>query len=86
MIIKEIARTVVVVLIGTAVATALSAFLGILDLSDFAPFIDLAADIIDPILTNFDLLLTTFPLTLIFILYFSFLGIVRLVVAQFVKE
>lgn len=83
--VKVIVSSVIYSLIIIALAIPLAAFLGIIDFTEFAPFVDLAADIVEPFITTFDLLITTFPLTLLFILYFSVLGIIRLVVVKFAK-
>jgi len=83
--VKVIVSSVIYSLIIIALTIPLAAFLGLVDFTDFAPFIDLAADIVEPFITTFDLLTTTFPLTLLFILYFSVLGIIRLVVVKFAK-
>jgi len=83
--IKAIISSIVYTLIIAALTIPLAAFLGLVDFNDFAPFISLAADIVEPFITTFDLLITTFPLTLLFILYFSVLGIIRLVVVRYAK-
>jgi hypothetical protein len=45
----------------------------------------MAADVMDPIIATLDLLPTTFPLTLGFILFFAIQGMIRLVIKQFEK-
>lgn len=84
--IKMIISTTIYTIIIAALALPLGAFLGLVDFNDFAPFVLLAADLVEPFVVTFDLLLTTFPLTLLFVLYFSILGIMRLVVVRYAKE
>ena len=83
--VKAIISAIIYTLIIAALTIPLAAFLGLVDFTEFAPFIELAADIVEPFITTFDLLITTFPLTLLFILYFSVLGIIRLVVVRYAK-
>jgi hypothetical protein len=84
--IKSILSSLVYTLFIIALSIPLAAFLGLVDFTDFNPFINLAADLVEPFITTFDLLLTTFPFMLAFILYFSVLGTIRLVVVQFDKK
>jgi hypothetical protein len=84
--IKTIALVVIVGLLITALSVPIGAFLGVVDFTIFTDAIAFGADIVLPFILTFDLLLTTFPYMLIFILYFSFLGIIRLVVMQFEKK
>lgn len=84
--VKSIAIVVIIGLLIAALSVPIGAFLGVVDFTIFTDAIDFAADFVDPFITTFDLLTTTFPLMLTFILFFSFLGIIRLVVKQFEKE
>ena len=83
--VKVIISSIIYSLFIIALSIPLAAFLGLVDFNDFAPFVNLAADLVEPFITTFDLLLTTFPLSLLFILYFSILGIIRLVVVKYAK-
>ena len=76
---------IIVGLLVLALAVPLGAFGLAVDFNNFQDFIDMAADLIDPIVANLDLLPTTFPLTLGFILFFSVQGLIRLTVKQFEK-
>jgi hypothetical protein len=84
--IKAILSSIVYTIFIAALTIPLAAFLGLIDFNSFDPFISLAAQLVEPFISQFDLLLTTFPFMLGFILYFSVLGIIRLVVVQFEKR
>jgi uncharacterized membrane protein len=84
--IKTIALVVIIGLLIAALSVPIGAFLGVVDFTIFTDAIEFGADIVEPFILTFDLLTTTFPYMLVFILYFSFLGIIRLVVKQFEKE
>jgi uncharacterized membrane protein len=84
--IKTIALVVIIGLLIAALSVPIGAFLGVVDFDIFTDAIAFGADIVEPFILTFDLLVSTFPYMLIFILYFSFLGIIRLVVKQFEKE
>lgn len=77
---------IIVGLLVLALAVPLGAFGSAVDFNNFQDFIDMAADLIDPIIANLDLLPSTFPLTLGFILFFSVQGLIRLTVKQFEKQ
>jgi uncharacterized membrane protein HdeD (DUF308 family) len=83
--INSIILAVVIGLLVLALAVPLGAFGSSIDFNNFQDFIDMAADIMDPIIVTLDLLPTTFPLTLGFILFFAVQGIIRLVIKQFEK-
>jgi uncharacterized membrane protein HdeD (DUF308 family) len=83
--INSIILAVVIGLLVLALAVPLGAFASSVNFNNFQDFIDMAADVMDPIIVTFDLLPTTFPLTLGFILFFSVQGIIRLVIKQFEK-
>jgi hypothetical protein len=83
--INAIITVVVIGLLVLALAVPLGAFGGSVNFNDFQDFIDMAADLVDPIITQLDLLPTTFPLTLGFILFFSVQGMIKLAVKQFEK-
>lgn len=83
--INAVITVVVIGLLVIALAVPLGAFGGSVDFNDFQDFIDMGADLIDPIIVQLDLLPTTFPLTLGFILFFSVQALIRLTVRQFEK-
>jgi hypothetical protein len=83
--INAILLSVVIGLLVLALAVPLGAFGSSVDFSNFQDFIDMAADVMDPIIATLDLLPTTFPLTLGFILFFAVQGMIRLVIKQFEK-
>jgi hypothetical protein len=83
--INSIITVVVIGLLVLALAVPLGAFGGAVDFNTFQDFIDMAADFIDPMITQLDLLPSAFPLTLGFILFFSVQGMIRLTVKQFEK-
>ena len=84
--INAIITVVVIGLLVIALAVPVGAFVGAVDFNDFQDFIDMAADLIDPIVAQLDLLPSTFPLTLGFILFFAVQGMIRLAVKQFEKQ
>jgi hypothetical protein len=84
--IKTIALVIIIGLLIAALSVPLGAFIGVIDFTIFTDAIDFAADLVDPFIQTFDLLTSTFPYMLTFILFFSFTGIIRLVVKQFEKE
>lgn len=84
--IRSIALVVIIGLLIAALTVPIGAFLGVVDFTIFNNAISFGADIVDPFITTFDLLVSSFPYMLVFILYFSFLGIIRLVVKQFEKQ
>jgi uncharacterized membrane protein len=83
--IKTIALVVIIGLLIAALSVPIGAFLSVVDFDIFTDAISFGADLIVPFISTFDLLISTFPYMLIFILYFAFLGIIRLVVKQFEK-
>jgi hypothetical protein len=83
--INAIITVVVIGLLVLALAVPLGAFGSSIDFNNFQDFIDMAADLIDPIILQLDLLPSTFPLTLGFILFFAVQGLIRLTVKQFEK-
>jgi hypothetical protein len=83
--INAIILSIVIGLLVLALAVPLGAFGGAVNFNNFQDFIDMAADIFDPIILTLDLLPTTFPLTLGFILFFAVQGMIRLVIKQFEK-
>jgi uncharacterized membrane protein HdeD (DUF308 family) len=83
--INAIILSIVIGLLVLALAVPLGAFGSTVDFNDFQNFIDMAADVMAPIIATFDLLPASFPLTLGFILFFSVQGMIRLVIKQFEK-
>jgi uncharacterized membrane protein HdeD (DUF308 family) len=83
--INAIVLSIVIGILVLALAVPLGAFGSSVDFNNFQDFIDMAADIVDPIIATLDLLPTTFPLTLGFILFFAVQGLIRLVIKQFEK-
>jgi hypothetical protein len=84
--IKSIALVVIIGLFVVALAVPIGAFFGIIDPAIFTDAITLIADLISPIIATLDLLPTTFPYVIFFILFFAFQGLITLVVKQFEKE
>jgi hypothetical protein len=83
--INAIVLSIIIGLLVLALAVPLGAFGTSINFNNFQDFIDMAADIMDPIISTLDLLPATFPLTLGFILFFSVQGLIRLVIKQFEK-
>lgn len=84
--INAVIVTIIIGLLVLALAVPLGAFGSSINFANFQDFIDMAADVIDPIIAQLDLLPTTFPLVLGFILFFSVQGLIKLVVMQFEKK
>ena len=83
--INAIILSIIIGLLVLALAVPLGAFGSAVNFNSFQDFIDMASDVMDPIILTLDLLPTTFPLTLGFILFFSVQGMIRLVIKQFEK-
>jgi len=83
-------KVILIVVIVTAFllifGATLGAILGILDLTILTTFTTIAGTIIQTITTQYDLLLSLFPLTLNFVLVLMILGTIRLVVSNFEKK
>jgi hypothetical protein len=82
-----------VILIAIIVASFLLVFgatigsiLGIIDLSILTSFTTILGDVLEAFTTQFDLLLTSFPLTLTFMIVLMSLSIMGLVVSSFEKK
>jgi hypothetical protein len=84
--IKGIALVVIIGLFVVALSVPIGAFFGILDPTIFTTPITLIAQLITPIMSTLDLLPTTFPYVIFFIMFFAIQGLITLVVKQFEKE
>jgi hypothetical protein len=84
--IKMILIAVIIATFLLIFGTAIGSILGIIDLTILTTFTSILGDVLLAFTTQFDLLLTTFPLTLTIMVVFMGLSIMGLVVSSFEKK
>jgi hypothetical protein len=84
--IKMILIAVIIATFLLIFGTAIGSILGIIDLTILTTFTSILGDVLLAFTTQFDLLLTTFPLTLTIMVVLMGLSIMGLVVSSFEKK